>query len=151
MNLSSAARLFLASPLLALVLACGGVTIGIFWSDIDRPPYSGIKDFRTVVVNDAASWAQLWAEHTALQRPAPPLPVVDFSSSTVVGVFLGSRPNGCYAVRIDEVRIETDIVQVYFSEHRPRLNEICTQAVTTPAHIVTISKTGLPFRFIKTD
>lgn len=151
MNLTSITRLCLASPLFALLLACGGVTFGIFWTDIDRPPYSGIRDFRTVVVNDAASWAQLWTQHIASQQPAPPLPAIDFSTKTVVGVFLGSRPNGCYGVQIDEVLTEADTVRVYFSERRPRPGEICAQAVTTPAHLITISKTSRPVRFIKTN
>lgn len=151
MHVTPRRRMLLTLPLLVALAACGGVSLSVFWSDIDRPPYSGIGDFRAVVVNDPVTWAQLWAEHTAFQQPAPPLPVIDFATRTAVGVFLGSRPNGCYAVRIDEIHVDIDAVRVYFSERRPALNELCTQAVTTPAHIVTIAKTALPFVFVKTN
>lgn len=151
MRICRIAPRLMAALLLALLAGCGGVTIGVFWSDIDRPRHSGISDFRAVVVNDPFTWAQVWAEHTALLQPPPALPLIDFGSQTVVGVFLGSRPNGCYGVRIDEIRVEPDLVRVFFSERRPFFNEVCTQAITTPAHLVAISKTSLPFLFVKTN
>lgn len=138
-------------PLLALLVSCGGVTISIFLGTVDRSPHSGIDTFRMVVVDDPASWTGLWTEHTSSQVFVPMLPTVDFSSRMVVAVFLGPRPNGCYAVRIEDVQIRSDRAVVHFSEKRPAPDEICTQAITTPAHIVTISRTALPFEFVNTS
>ena len=50
---------------------------------------SNIEEPRQVVVRTAAEWQALWKEHS----PETALPAVDFAQSTVVGVFLGSRPN----------------------------------------------------------
>jgi hypothetical protein len=138
-------------PFLALLAACGGFSISIFLGTVDRSSYSGIGTFRVAVVNDHASWAALWAAHTASQGPVPMLPPIDFSSRMVVGVFLGPRPNGCYAVRIEDIYTTSDRAVVRFSERYPGLDEICTQAITTPAHIVTVSRTGLAFEFVKTN
>lgn len=139
-------------PFLALFTSCGGISIGIFHSTIDQSSYSGIGTFRAIVVHDPASWAALWAAHTAPLGYATLMPPpVDFSSRMVVGVFLGPRPNGCYAVRIEDIQTVPDRAIVYFSERRPDLNDVCTQAITTPAHLVTVNRTGLTFEFVKTN
>lgn len=138
-------------PFLALLAACGGLSISIFLGTVDRSPHSGIGTFRVVVVSDPVSWAALWAAHTSSQAPVLILPPIDFSTRMVVGVFLGPRPNGCYAVRIEEIFTEPGRAVVRFSERRPSPNEICSQAITTPAHIVTVSRTRLAFEFIQVN
>jgi len=57
---------------------------------------SGIERPRTVVVRTPAEWKTLCADHV----PGGPCPSVDFSRSTVVGVFLGTRPTAGARVEI---------------------------------------------------
>lgn len=140
-----------ALPLIAMLAACGGITISIFHATVDRSSHSGLNTLQFVVVNDPVTWATLWAAHTSPLIPSPPLPPIDFSSRTVVGVFLGTRPNGCFGVRIEDIQSTSDRIVVYFFERHPHPGEVCTQAITTPAHIVTVSRTGLPVEFIKTN
>jgi hypothetical protein len=65
---------------------------------------SGIMERREVVIRSAEEWQTLWKAHTP-----QPQPLVDFSKSIVVGVFLGSRPTAGY--RADIVAIRTEGVQ----------------------------------------
>ncbi|OWW19943.1 hypothetical protein AYR66_10950 [Noviherbaspirillum denitrificans] len=85
-------------------------------------------------------WNALWHEHKKQDSRMPAAPVVDFSNQAVVAVFLGARPNGYYSVKIERADfIEGEIV-VQYRETVPFGNAICTYAVTTPAHIITIPK-----------
>ncbi len=57
---------------------------------------SGITTLRFEVVRDDAAWASLWLEHAGGGAP----PAVDLSREMVVGLWLGARPTGGYAVEI---------------------------------------------------
>ncbi|HVL77149.1 MAG TPA: protease complex subunit PrcB family protein [Noviherbaspirillum sp.] len=151
MKTGAIARLCRTLPFVPLLVSCGGISIGIFFSTLDRSVHSGVDTFRAVVVSEPTAWATLWSAHTSRLTPAPPPPLVDFSTRTVVAVFLGPRPNACYAVRIEEIRTAPDRIVVYFTERRPGLHDVCAQVITTPAHLVIVERTGLPFEFIKTN
>src|SRR5262249_24505771 len=56
---------------------------------IEKGEQSNIEDARQVVVRTEAEWERLWHQHA----PDRPRPAVDFSKETVLGVFMGSRPN----------------------------------------------------------
>lgn len=58
------------------------------------------------VVQDAAAWAALWADHTSNVSPPPPLPAVDFATSMVVAAYQGFRTSSGYSVTVREVAIE---------------------------------------------
>lgn len=57
---------------------------------------SAIDAPRQVTVRSAVEWGALWKENGA----SAPLPAVDFSRETVVGVFLGTRRSAGYGVQI---------------------------------------------------
>jgi hypothetical protein len=67
---------------------------------IDQTTRSGVREARNVVVRDTPSWAALWSAHAG---SGAALPTVDFSRQMVVGVFLGTQANGCYATKISNV------------------------------------------------
>jgi hypothetical protein len=67
----------------------------------------------------------------------------------VLGVFLGSRPSGCYSVMIDNVYMQDGVVWVKYREEVPGAEAICSQALTSPSHLVAIRRTTRPVRFIK--
>lgn len=138
-------------PVAALLVACGGISIGVFFGTVDKAAYSGVDTYRLVVVTEPAAWANLWALHTAPLNPAPPLPAVDFSNRTVVGVFLGTRPSACYSVHIEDIVTGADRVIVYYAEREPGPNEVCAQVITAPAHIVSVTRSALPYEFVRTQ
>lgn len=111
---------------------------------LDGSWLSGIHDARNVVVKDAAAWASLWAEHAG---PARPLPAVDFSTSMVVGVFLGFRGGGCYPTTISSVTRNANGIAVQHTDGVPGSGMACTTIVTWPAALAVIDRSDLPVDF----
>jgi hypothetical protein len=111
---------------------------------IDSGKLSGIHAARTVVVKDAGAWATLWAEHAGAGKP---LPAVDFSTSMVVGVFLGDRPNGCYSTSITGVTRNADGIAVQHTDTVPGMGVMCAMYVSVPAALAVVERSGLPVDF----
>jgi len=107
-------------------------------SDIERP--------KQVVVRTAAEWKTLCGEHAA-DRPCPE---VDFTRSTVVGVFLGTRPTAGYRVDVTRVDRDGDALVVTYRERAPGAGEMAAQMLTMPYQLVTIDRFTGPIRFVAT-
>lgn len=104
--------------------------------------YSGWTRAQRLLVRDEASWEQLWARvHTPLASP-PPLPPVDFSRQVVVGVALGSRPTGGFAVDIVAVKRIGDRLIVRLRETQPAPGAMVTEAFTQPYALVVVDLEG---------
>jgi PrcB C-terminal len=110
----------------------------VAFTTLARGQQSAIDDAREVVVRDAAGWKKLWTEHA----PEQPVPAVDFSRSSVVGVFLGTRPTGGHAVEITAIERDADAAVVVYRETKPGPDAIVTQVLTSPFHLVRVD--GLP-------
>jgi hypothetical protein len=124
----------LALSLIPLLMAIGPPHADL--TTIARGSLSGIEQPRQVAVRDHATWRALWKEHAPGQEPPP----VDFTTRTVLAVFLGSRTTAGYAVEIARVeRVEHDSI-VHFRESRPGRDQMLAQVVTTPFHIVSVSR-----------
>jgi hypothetical protein len=76
------------------------------------------------------------------------LPSVDFASLQMVGVFLGSRPNGCYDVRVSRIVQTSERMVVRYRESTPAPGAVCTQAIVTPAHLVAVARSNQPVEFV---
>jgi hypothetical protein len=99
---------------------------------------SGIESQREIVVRTAADWKALWKEHA----PDEPMPAVDFSTSVVVGVFLGLRNTGGYQVTISSVDRQGKDVVVVWREQKPAPNTVVTQMVTFPFSLIRLDAAG---------
>ena len=97
---------------------------------------SNIEETRQAIVRTEAEWEALWKLHAAPQSPPP----VDFATSMVAAVFLGTRPTGGYSVAITGTRRDGDTLVVEFAERRPAPDAILTQALTSPFHIVKLPR-----------
>jgi hypothetical protein len=93
---------------------------------------SGIESRREVVGRTAAEWQKLWREHD----PDAPLPEVNFAKSMVVGVFLGFRNTGGYRAAITSIDASGSEIVVTWKESRPGPQDITSQVLTFPHHIV---------------
>ncbi len=111
----------------------------------------GVGAKRSVVINDQASWSSLWTQ--TLCHPywnvtyCPLAPAVNFTSRTVLAVFLGMEPNSGYSINITKVtRIGFGIV---VDIRMTQLGANCGayEVLTYPSHIVDIPKTELPPMF----
>lgn len=107
------------------------------FADIDRSTRSLVTTADNRVIRDQASWIALWNAHAG---PDAKLPPVDFSSKMVVAVFLGTRPDGCYATDIVRVVRVAGKIEVDRVDWRPGETMLCTAALTTPAHLVVIDR-----------
>lgn len=115
------------------VLAATLLQATLTFTTIARGSDSRIQDARQVAIRSIDEWRALWKEHRS-----DTLPVVDFSTSMVVGVFSGARPTVGYRVDIVTVRIEGGLVVVEYSERRPAPGALVAQMLTSPFHLVSL-------------
>ena len=106
---------------------------------------SGVDRTEQVVARTAAEWQALWQRHA----PGRPAPAVDLSRNMVVAVFLGSRPSGGFQVEITGVRSDGKLLVVQWTERRPGRDQVASQVMTSPAHVVTVPRHDGDVRFEK--
>lgn len=106
---------------------------------------SGIDEPRQVVVRTTDEWRAVWREHNG-RTPAPP---VDFSASTVVGLFLGSRRTAGFEVEITALKKEGDVLVVEYVERTPRPGSFVAQIITSPFHLVSVARNEGEVQFRK--
>jgi hypothetical protein len=104
---------------------------------------SGIEEHREAIVRTAADWPALWKAHGASGSP----PAVDFANDMVVAVFLGTRPTGGFRVEITGAHAEAQSLVVDYVERRPGPEDIVSQALTSPFHIVRLPRHAGPVSF----
>lgn len=114
------------------------------YRELDRTTRSLIAQPRNVVARDAAAFAALWAEHSGNAAPAPD---IDFSRNMVVGVFAGTRANGCHSTEITGIYRENGKITVVQTNWEPGGSVICTMALVNPAHLVVLARSDEPVEF----
>lgn len=105
---------------------------------------------QTYTVRTAAEWRSAWEANEPQTIPRADLPQVDFSQSMVVGLTLGSGPNGCHSLAIVRVVEEADVIRVEY-RRRPGPTELpvsCTLAVVALTDFVSIKKSDKRVTFI---
>jgi hypothetical protein len=117
----------------------------VAFNTIDRGGQSDIESAREVVVRTPAEWTALWKQHTPGRKP----PAVNFTRSMVVGVFLGSRPTGGYSIDIAGIERKGTELVVTYREGRPAPDDMVTQVLTSPYHLVSIERFAGPVRFAR--
>jgi PrcB C-terminal len=120
----------------------------LLFATVAQGAMSGIEEPRQVVVRSATEWQMLWRQHG--QEPAT-LPVVDFTESLVVGVFVGSRPTAGYSVEIVAVKTERNRTIVEYRERRPDRDALVLQVITSPFHLVRVPRTESVIEFKRLD
>jgi hypothetical protein len=120
------------SLLVALLVSIVPEPAPMKFTTLDRGVTSRIETSRTIAVRTAAEWAALWKEHAGDSKP----PAVDFSKAMVIGVFAGMRPTGGHAMEITQIDARDGDVMVTYRELRPGPDDITTQALTYPFHLV---------------
>jgi PrcB C-terminal len=128
-----------------MVASMGAAADPMPFKTIDRGGHSEIEEAREVVAHTAAEWSTLWRQHA----PDRPRPAVDFTRSMVIGVFLGSRPTGGYAVDVERIDGSEREVTVTWREAKPPADAVVTQVITTPYHLVTVDHVAGAVRFAR--
>jgi hypothetical protein len=113
------------------------------FNTLDRTTRSAIKAAQTVTIRDADSFQLLWSAHGS-----GALPLVDFSRNMVIGVFMGTQPNGCYATDIDSVTSAAGKITVQYTDSVPDPAVMCTMAMTSPAHLIVVARSEQSVEFL---
>jgi hypothetical protein len=108
----------------------GGMTA----TSLFRGSRSGITTPRQVFIRTAEEWTKLWQDH----QPGGEVPQIDFAKQVVVGVFLGDRSTGGYAVEIVRVQRNGDALHAEYVEITPPPGTVTTQMMTAPFHLVAV-------------
>ncbi|GAB3437673.1 hypothetical protein NX773_10490 [Massilia solisilvae] len=109
---------------------------------------SGVTVAQSVVVRDQAGFEQLWSQHVSKPAPVPGMPTVDFSTSMVVGVFMGDRHNcmnsmGVVRIGSQDGRMLVDVEDASVS------NWPCPPLVTAPMELVVLDRNDAPADFVR--
>ncbi|HZV64303.1 MAG TPA: hypothetical protein VFG03_05250 [Telluria sp.] len=110
--------------------------------------YSAVKLARNVVLRDAASWATLWAEHSAGRTPAPALPKVDFGQQMLVAVFAGAQANGCRELQIARVGVSGGALVVEYVDRDVSTVAICSAAIGAPMQVLAVARSDAAVGFV---
>jgi PrcB C-terminal len=105
----------------------------------------GLENRREAVVRTAAQWTSLWKE----LGPSGPRPPVDFARTTVLGIFLGSRPTVGFSVKIESIERHGAELVVTYRERPPAPTDMVAQMLTAPYVLVTIEKFDGRVRFVR--
>jgi hypothetical protein len=114
--------------------AVGGV------SDWSGPVSAAVLDV-TIVARDERGWLILW--QLVGSDPPGPLP----ADAMALGVFLGSRPTGGYAVRLEPPVIDGARILAPWGETTPAPDDFVTEALTAPYAVTLVTTSPLPVDF----
>jgi hypothetical protein len=105
----------------------------------------GSESRREAVVRTAAEWTPLWKQIGS----GRPRPAVDLARSTILAIFLGSRPSAGYTVTIDSIERQGAELVVTYRERGPAAGDMVAQMLTAPYLLVTIEKFDGRVRFVR--
>lgn len=107
-----------------------------------------------VVFQDEATWHQFWLKYCNAfddKGSILPPPAIDFTKHTLVGIFIGQRPSGGYAVTINQIKKTKKELTVSYAERKPDPGAIVIMVIVYPYALVTVDKTDLPVTFVKSE
>jgi hypothetical protein len=103
---------------------------------LDKGSQSNVDEGRQVSIRTEQEWTRLWQQH----KPDRPKPAVDFSTQMVLGVFMGSRSTGGFAVEILGASEAGGALIVQYRETIPQPGAITAQVISSPYHLVAVPK-----------
>ena len=141
--------------MVAVLQACGGSDT---FTPFDLPTSRIVASWRvsdvqqTYTIRTAAEWRTAWEANEPQTTPRAEIPLVDFSQSMVVGLTLGSGPNGCHSVKISRVVEEADVIRVEYQRFPgpTSLPQICTLAIVPLTDFVVIKRSDKRVAFVAT-
>ena len=100
------------------------------------------------VVRDEQSWLEFWGVLTAVLRPAPDAPAVDFTRDMVLVAAMGSRPTGGYVISIEGAYTSDGALYVDVLERSPGVGCLSAQVMTFPVTAVRVRVHAGSVRFV---
>lgn len=159
--MKSKSILILLFPLSLLLTGCYPFTrtdttnINTVNSDAQELAFSKVKDEaystyesatpRLVLIETQAEWEKFWSvELEGNKFPVPPAPQIDFQTQILLAAFTGQKNTGGYGISVTGVDTNTisgsaDVV-VYVNQEVPAADAVLTQALTSPAQVVSVER-----------
>lgn len=125
------------------VVGCGGggddEPLPLAFERISQPWMQTTRQ-ESYVIRTQAEWERVWALHQPPTfAPAPP-PAVDFNQFMVLGLSLGTGPNGCYGLSIRAVLATPDQTLVEYRLTEPGPSSACTLATVALTDFVRLPR-----------
>ena len=116
---------------------------------LDKGYYSGLEESFSIVIDSEDHFQKLWTQHTSIFFPpeSSPVNMVNFDSEMVAWISLGMKNSGGYDVEIVNYVEETDEFIIICLESMPGPEDMVTEALTQPYHIVKMKKSDKTVRF----
>lgn len=135
-------------PLIVISIILHGISCsGIFRASVDegkiiefetlaKGGYGGIEEPVNMVIKDNEKWDSLWNKVYETRTPKPELPEVDFEEEMILAVFMGYCPTGGYSISIENIIEKEERLIVEKKVVTPGPDDMVTNAITHPFHIV---------------
>ena len=81
-----------------------------------------------------------WALAFGNQEPQPDLPQVDFEKQMLIAVFMGQKNTGGHSIEMTGIEESAGDLTVHVAEQSPKPDDVTTQAITSPFHVVLIPR-----------
>jgi hypothetical protein len=124
-------------------------------SDVQELAFSVVKDEaysayaqaspRLVIIQTQSEWEQFWSSQVEGNKlPVPPAPQIDFQTQLLLAAFTGQKSTGGYGITVTGINTNTisgsaDVV-VYANQQVPAAGVVTTQALTSPAQVVSVER-----------
>lgn len=117
--------------------ACTGK--GVPYETIAQGPglNSGLKNDESQVITQQEEWANTWE---AVKGAKGQVPEIDFSEKVVLAAFQGEKPNGGYAIEIEQVCKSGNTANAEVLNKVPKEGCPVTQGFTHPYHFVKVDR-----------
>ena len=121
--------------------------IPIPFTIIEQGQFSEITQKQYVVVDSQAEWQNLWRRHTGQKDRPFQGTMIDFTDTTVIGLFLGKRSTGGFSIAIQDLVATQDEIIVNLVETAPPPDAMVAQVLTAPFQIIQVPKISKPIQF----
>jgi hypothetical protein len=144
-------HLFCRLLLFSLITTGGTYAMSIPFSTIEKDCHSGIKEPIRQVIRTAEEFGSFWAKHGSDSSPPSTResPAIDFSTSMVVLVYVGSKKSSGYSVHITGVQDSGSSIVISYKENEPGPDDVVFLAFTEPYHIIKTDKSSKTVVFYK--
>lgn len=99
------------------------------------------------VIRSEREWERAWEKVNDESDP----PMVDFQQQMVLAAWMGQQRTGGYAIRIREIRETDNGYEAVIVRREPGPDQIVTQALTSPYHLVVVPRTSRSIEAVDAD
>lgn len=113
--------------------------------------YSNHNSKMEYIIKDEIKWKEIWNIVYANIEPTPKIIDIDFEKYMLIAVFQGIKNTGGYNIEIEKIIETVDTLEIYIKETKPSAEDMVSEALTQPCHIIKIEKIDKEVKFIDTN